>query len=100
MERIIEINGRKFKAAEITFGTIRAMERLGVDFNNLNENTFGLISAYVSVSTHLSQEAADHLINEHIVNGGNFNDIMEAFKEQLDDSSFFRTLTNADQTEA
>ena len=99
MNREIEINGRKFKAAEITFGTIRKLSQLGVDFNHLGKNMFTLVNAYVQVSTRLSEEAVDEMIQQHILKGGSLEDILKVFQEELDDSDFFQALAKTEQKE-
>ena len=33
-------------------------------------------------------------INEHIINGGTFDEFVEVFKEKADTSGFFRAITN------
>lgn len=99
MSREIEINGRKFKAAEITFGTVKKMSQLGVDFNHIGKDMLTLVSAYVQVSTRLSEDAVDELIQKHILNGGTLDSIIEVFHAEMDDSDFFQALAKTEQTE-
>lgn len=97
--REIEINGKKYPAAEITFGTVREMTKMGVNFNSLGSDLFGLVSAYVRVSTHLSQSAVDELLQRHIVGGGGFDGIIDTFKAELEESDFFQALAKTEKTE-
>lgn len=99
MSKEIEICGKTYPAAEITFGTVREMSRMGVNFSSLNDDLFGLVSAYVRVSTRLSQAAVDELLQRHIVGGGDFNSVLDAFKEELDKSDFFQALAKTDKTD-
>lgn len=99
MNREIEINGRKFKAAEITFGTVRKLINLGVDFKNINKNMLTVVSAYVQVSTGLSEAAVDELIQKHVLNGGDLYGILDVLIAEMDDSDFFQALAKTEQTE-
>ena len=99
MNREIEINGRKFKAAEITFGTVKRLSQLGVDFNHLSKDMFTLISAYVQVSSRLSEAAVDELIQQHILKGGTFESILDVFQAEMNDSDFFQALAKTDEKE-
>lgn len=99
MNREIEINGRKFKAAEITFGTVRKLINLGVDFKNINKNMLTVVSAYVQVSTGLSEVAVDELIQKHVLNGGDLYGILDVLIAEMDDSDFFQALAKTEQTE-
>lgn len=99
MDREIEINGRKFKAAEITFGTVKRLSQLGVDFNHLSKDMFTLVSAYVQVSSRLSEVAVDELIQQHVLKGGTFESILDVFQAEMDDSDFFQALAKTDEKE-
>lgn len=98
--REIEINGTKYPAAEITFGTVREMTRMGVNFNELGSDLFTLVSAYVRVSTRFSQGAVDELMQKHIVAGGSLDGILDVFKAELTESDFFQALAKTNKTEA
>ena len=99
MNREIEINGRKFKAAEITFGTVRKLHQLGVDFSNLGKDMLTLCSAYVQVSTRLSEDAVDELLQRHVLAGGSLDKILDVFQAELNESDFFQALAKTDKTE-
>ncbi len=98
MVREIEINGKKFLGAEITFGTVRKLQRMGVDFGNLGNDVFTLVSAYVRVSTNMSEAAADKLIQDHILAGGSFDEIVEVFSKAVEESDFFQALAKTEET--
>ena len=100
MLKEIEINGQRIVPAELTFGTVRQMIGMGVDFNDLGKDLYTLVSAYVRISTGLRERAADELIQRHIVKGGNLDDVLDAFKSALDESDFFQALAKTKETEA
>lgn len=99
MSNTFKVNGKEIIGAEITFGTVRKMTKLGVDFNNITADLPGLVSAYVTVSTHASQDTVDRELQAHIVNGGNFDEILDAFQNEMDESDFFQALAKTDKTE-
>lgn len=98
MLREIEIAGRKIFCAELTFGTVRKMRNMGVDFDHLDADPFTLANAYIRISARASEDVADALIQKHIVDGGTLDEIIEAFGQALDESDFFQALAKTDKT--
>lgn len=96
MIREIEIAGKKFLGAEITFGTVRKLQRMGVNFDKLGDDVFTLVSAYVRVSTNLSEAAVDKLLQEHILAGGSFDELIEVFSKAVEESDFFQALAKTE----
>lgn len=99
MGRKFTLNGTEIPAAEITFGTVREMTNLGVDFSNPGKDMLNLVSAYTMVSTGQSRRYVDNLIQHHIVNGGNFEEIIEVFRGEYEDSAFFQALAKTEKAE-
>lgn len=99
MTREIEIDGKKIVFAELTFGNARKMSKMGVDFRHLMQvDTLTLVHAYIRVSTNVSEEVADALIQKYILAGGSLDDIVDAFGAAIDESGFFQALAKTDKT--
>lgn len=99
MTREIEIDGKKIVFAELTFGNVRKMSKMGVDFGHLSQvDTLTLVHAYIRVSINVSEEVADALIQKYILAGGSLDEIVEAFGEALTESDFFQALAKTDET--
>ena len=92
MEKSIIINSKEYKVPEINFGAICKLEKLGVNFNDIESQTFNFICGLVAYTIDGSMEKAGKEIDEHIKNGGsvdNFNVLIKA----VTDSDFFQNLT-------
>jgi hypothetical protein len=92
------INGKKYKAKELTYSDFREMESFGLnlmtDITSISAKTLSYISGYLAVCGGFGIEVADNEMNEHIINGGDFTEISEAFGESLNESRFFQAVVN------
>lgn len=98
MTKEIEIAGRKIMCAELTFGTVRKLRNMGVDFSNLNTDLFDLANAYLRVSTGMSEDVVDVMLQKHIVGGGTLEPIVDAFGQAMEESDFFQALAKTEET--
>lgn len=93
------INGKEYKAKELTYGDIRKMESFGLnlmtDITSIQAKVFSYTSGYLAICGGFSLEVADNEMNEHIINGGDFTDISEAFVDSLSNSRFFQAMLNS-----
>lgn len=92
------INGKEYNAKELTYGDIRKMESFGLnlmtDITSIQAKVFSYTSGYLAVCGGFGIDVADNEMNEHIINGGDFTEISEAFVESLSESRFFQAMVN------
>lgn len=93
------VNGKEYNAKELTYGDIRKMESFGLnlmtDITSIQAKVFSYTSGYLAICGGFSLEVADNEMNEHIINGGDFTDISEAFVDSLSNSRFFQAMLNS-----
>ena len=93
------VNGKEYAAKELTYGDIRKMESFGLnlmtDITSIQAKVFSYTSGYLAICGGFSLEVADNEMNEHIINGGDFTDISEAFVDSLSNSRFFQAILNS-----
>ena len=87
------INGKKIKAKAIDFNTICDLEDYGLNFNDMQKKSTSFMRAYLAISAGLDSEQAGIEMQEHIINGGNFDDLVKAMTKEIENSDFFRKLT-------
>lgn len=87
-----EINGKKYVTKDFDFNLVCDLADRGVDISKSLGNPLALVRAYVSICSGLPMETAGKEIQEHIINGGNINDIMGIISNEIDKSDFFRYL--------
>ena len=92
MEKSITINSKEYKVPEINFGAICKLEKLGVNFNDIEGQTFNFICGLVAYTIGADMNKAGKEIDEHISNGGSIQDFMPLIKV-VTDSDFFQNLT-------
>lgn len=92
---MLRINGKEYKEAEIDFNSVCELEDMGVNLMNLKKvSEIKLARAYVALCMGGAErlEVAGSEINKHIINGGDFNGILEAFGKAVKESGFFQAL--------
>ena len=100
MTRTFTINGKLYQAREITFNTICELEDAGVSLTEIEQKPISTVRSYFAICLGGNKEVAGQEIEKHIINGGNLDEIMTAFREELADSDFFRALTKNQDEEA
>lgn len=94
------INGKEYKTKELDFNAMCDMEDAGVSLMDADGKNMSLIRAYFAVCCGKGKDFAGREIQQHMINGGNFDEISEAFKDAMENSDFFRALGAKAETEA
>ena len=86
------LNGNEIVAKEINFNLLADFDDFGVSIEDASAKPLVFMRAYVACCLGKSIEDAGNEINGHIVNGGDFGNIMEVMNAMLEESDFFRAL--------
>lgn len=99
--RRITINQKGYNIPELGFKQMREMEDKGFNIIDIvpNMKVFSIAAAFTAVIADCDALEADRLIEQHCLGGGNVLDIVEAFKEAMEQSSFFKSMLDAAKTE-
>lgn len=90
---VFTINGKTYTASELEFKDVCRMERdFNVSFANMENKTFSAMNAFFAMSANISAEEASKRIQDHVVNGGSFEDIANALGEAMKESHFFQAM--------
>lgn len=79
------INGRTYKALEPDFNFM-------ADYADCMKNTMKAARAYLAFCSGMTETEAGIELNEHFLNGGNVNELLSVFHEELNNSAFFRKI--------
>lgn len=93
MDRLIQINGKTYKAAEFDINLICDFEDMGISLDDISNKMFNVIRQYVASSMGVDVKTAGLEITEHMKNGGELKDISDAMSGAMEDSGFFRTAS-------
>ena len=86
------LNGKEYIAKEFDFNMICDLEDIGISIEQAGDKPMSLVRAYISFCIDGNKEKAGKEMQEHLVNGGNFAEIMGVMSEMMDKSDFFRAI--------
>jgi hypothetical protein len=94
------VNNKEYNAKPFDFNMICDMEDLGISMEQMTNKPLSMVRAYFSFHIAGGKEVAGKEIEQHIINGGDFNDIIEAMSKEMENSDFFQALskTAAEET--
>lgn len=101
----MKINDKEYKVPEFTFGTMCELENYGMSLTSINEKPLSAIRAFAALVIG-NKEKADAELEQHLVNGGDFEGIAKDMMTALSSSGFFRSIaarqeeTNAESEKA
>ena len=89
----ITINGKTYKAVEITFNTVCELEGMGITMDEMSTKAMSFVRAYLSLCMNRPAAFAGAEMNEHIINGGTLDDVVTVIAEMIEESGFFHALS-------
>ena len=90
-----KLNGHVYKAKEVDFNFAAMLGENGIALPEMTKKILPALRVYVAYCMSAPDlELAGNEINMHIINGGNLEDITNVFVEKINESDFFRALSN------
>lgn len=86
------INGVTYQAREFDFNTVCDLEEMGISLEEAQKKPMSTVRAYFALHLNGDKELAAKQLQEHLLNGGKFEDVIKVMLEKMDDSDFFRQL--------
>ena len=99
MTKVFNVNGRTYKAKEFDFNLLCDLEEQGLSLEDIDKKPLSLVRTYLAFCGGIPTEQAGKAIEKHLANGGNFNDVVEIMGQQMQDSGFFRSLSQKGEAE-
>ena len=94
------VNKVVYTARPFDFDMVCELEDMGVTFERIDKMPMSLIRAYFAVCAGVSKEQAAELIQNHLINGGKLEDITEPMSNEMNNSDFFRALSEKKETDS
>lgn len=92
MRKEIIVNGKAYPAIEVTFNALCDMDEMGVSIEDLDaKHIIRFLRAYVALCMGSTAEEAGTEIGQHVINGGNTEDLIKTMVEAFEEGGFFRT---------
>lgn len=98
--RTFELNGKRYNAAPIDFGLECDLEEMGLSIGDAFTKTNAFMRAYFSICSGLNPKAAAKEIEAHYVKNGNFGELGDVVKKEMEESDFFQAVIKNNQTDA
>lgn len=97
----VKINGKAYNVPELNFRHSKLMEQMGLPVEGMvsRKYLFTAVSAFTAITVGCEPEQADHLVEQHILGGGNLEGIYKAYLAALNDSAFFKKLLQSNEQE-
>lgn len=95
MKTYFTLNNRRYEAREFDFNLICDLQEMGIDIlemSGIKNNPLPTIRAYTSLCVGADKEIAGEEIQAHVLNGGGFDEIMQAMQKKMEESDFFQAL--------
>lgn len=96
----VTINNKIYPNIYIGFNVMCKWARMGIDISSATDNpmqAFPMMQAYVAELMKTTPEKAGDEIDEHLKNGGDFNDIANGLTEAFSESGFFQALNKSEK---
>lgn len=91
------VNGTEYKAKAFDFNLICDLEDMGISIEAAGNKPMSLLRAYFGLCAGKGREYAGKELEAHIINGGTFEEIMEAMSYEMDKSDFFQSQTKTEE---
>ena len=99
MVKLFTVNEKSYKAKEFDFNLLCDLEEQGLSLEDIDKKPMSLIRTYLAFCGNITKEQAGTEIEKHLENGGKFDDVVKAMSDQMQDSGFFRALSNRETEE-
>lgn len=97
----VKINQKNYVVPELTFEHSVMMEQMGLSVEGMlsKKYLFTAIAAFTAIVAKCELEQANHLMEQHVLGGGNLEDVYKAYVDAISTSGFFRRLLHLDEQE-
>lgn len=92
-KKMMKLNGKEFKIPELNFNTMCQLEDMGISLSEMDKKPMAAIRGFISLAIGGDLEMAGKELEMHIINGGKLDDIMQEVVKAVNESGFFRALS-------
>lgn len=97
--KMITINGKAYVRADMDYNMLCDLEDVGISLSDIKGKSMSFVRAYIARCMNTDNETAGKELNNHFINGGTFESIMDVIKEVIDESGFFQALGKREEKE-
>lgn len=93
------VNGKEYKAKPFDFNLICDLEDMGISLEEMNNKKMSMVRAYFALCAGEGSGFAGEELNNHLIKGGKFEDIVLAMNKEMEVSDFFQVLSKTAEAE-
>lgn len=90
---IFRVNGVTYTAVPFTFNTVCDLEDMGIAMTDIQKKPMSAVRAYFAICTGKDKDFAGQEMEQHLINGGSFDDVIKAMSVEVEKSDFFRKMS-------
>ncbi len=94
------VNKKVYTSQVFDLNMVCDFEEDGISLDDMRKMPLSAVRKYFGVCSGLNAEAAGAEIQNHILAGGDFNDLFQAFSDAMEESDFFRALQKKAEADA
>lgn len=96
----VKINQKNYEVPELTFRHLPIMEKCGLTVFDMmtGKYIFTTAEVFTVIVVGCDTDYADHLLEQHILGGGDIEPIYMAFVKAMNESSFFAKMLEKKKT--
>lgn len=96
----IRVNGKQYKAKEFDINLMCDLEDMGISLEDIGKKNMNMIRSYFALCADIDKETAGKEIQQHLINGGKFDEIVAIIKKEIEESDFFQALGETEETDS
>ena len=93
------VNGKEYPAKGFDFNMVCDLEDQGVSLEEAGKKPMSMVRAYFGICSGRGKEFAGKELEAHILGGGTLDSIAGAMSDKMEESDFFRNLSQTAETE-
>lgn len=97
--KTFKVNGKEYSAKAFDFNLVCDLEDMGISLQEAKGKPMSMVRAYFALCAGKGKEYAGKEMEQHLINGGTFDELMNAMTEEMEKSDFFRNLAKTEETE-
>ena len=87
------INKKRYTAPKFDFNTVCDFEEAGISLSEAKNKPTSMVRAYFSLLFDGDKEAAGRELEQHMIDGGTFEDLTDAMVKEMNESRFFQAIS-------
>ncbi len=96
MANFIKLGEKRIPAADVDFNFVALLSENNIQLNEMGKKMLPTLRVYVAHCMGIDVETAGQIINQHMVKGGTLADIASVFTQKVEDSDFFRAISQVE----